>query len=213
MGKLEYVKAYPELYAPGLEPGLVDVPEMVFLQVDGCGDPNEPEGEYSKALELLYALTYTIKMSPKGGNVPEGYFEYAVPPLEGLWWFGDGSVDVLTADKRKYQWMSMIRQPEFVTPQVFEWAAGEVERKKKLDISRARLARFTEGLCVQVMHIGPYADEPATVERMHAFLADNGLMSDLSDTRRHHEIYLGDPRRLAPEKMRTILRLPVRKAG
>jgi hypothetical protein len=154
MGKLEYVKEFPELYAPGTAPSLIDVPEMLFLTVDGCGDPNDPEGEYTKALELLYALTYTIKMSPKGGNAPEGYFEYSVPPLEGLWWFGDGAGDVLTADKRQYRWTSMIRQPEFVTPGVFEWAAGEVRRKKKLDTSRALLTRFREGLCVQCMHIG-----------------------------------------------------------
>ena len=212
MAKLEYVKAFPELYAPGSQPVVVDVPEMLFLQVDGSGDPNEPDGEYAKALELLYAITYTIKMSPKGGSAPEGYFEYAVPPLEGLWWFGDGVTDIRLADKRKYQWTAMIRQPEFVTPSVFEWAAAEVARKKKLDTSRARLVNFREGLCVQVMHIGPYADEPATVARMNAFLAEKGLMNDLSDTRRHHEIYLGDPRRAAPEKMRTVLRHPIRKA-
>lgn len=211
MGKLEYVKAFPELYAPGTAPSLIDVPEMLFLQVDGCGDPNDPEGEYFKALELLYALAYTIKMSPKGGNALEGYFEYSVPPLEGLWWFGDGAGDVLTADKRQYRWTSMIRQPDFVTPGVIEWAAGEVKRKKKLDTSRARLARFREGLCVQCMHIGPYALEPATVERMHAYMEASGLICDLSDVRKHHEIYLGDPRRTAPEKLRTVLRHPVRR--
>jgi hypothetical protein len=212
MAKLEYVKAFPELYAPGTQPVVVNVPEILFLQVDGSGDPNEPDGEYAGALELLYAITYTIKMSEKGGSAPEGYFEYAVPPLEGLWWFGDGVTDIQVADKRKYHWTAMIRQPEFVTPSVFEWAAAEVARKKKLDTSRARLARFQEGLCVQAMHIGPYAEEPATVALMNAFLAENGLANDLSDTRRHHEIYLGDPRRAAPEKMRTVLRHPIRRA-
>ena len=145
MDKLEYVKAFPGLYAPGTEPSAVDVPEMLFLQVDGGGDPNEPDGEYAAALELLYALSYAIKMSPKSGNTPDGYFEYAVPPLEGLWWFGDGAEDVLTADKRLYRWTAMIRQPEFVTPTVFEWAAAEVVRKKKLDARRARIARFSKG--------------------------------------------------------------------
>jgi len=213
MGKLEYVKAYPELYAPGTEPSLVDVPEMLFLMADGSGDPNELEGEFTKALELLYSLAYTIKMSHKAGSAPEGYFEYAVPPLEGLWWFGDGATDIAAADKRKYCWTAMIRQPEFVTPEFFRWAAGEVARnKKKLDTGRARLARFTEGLCVQCMHIGPYAEEPATVGRMHAYTQAQGLISDLSDERKHHEIYLGDPRRTAPEKLRTVLRLPVRRA-
>ena len=212
MGKLEYVKAFPEFYAPGGEPTAVDVPEMVFLQVDGAGNPNEEDGAYAKAVELLYALAYTIKMSPKGGRTPEGYFEYAVPPLESLWWFGDGAMDVLTADKNKYHWTAMIRQPEFVTPAVFEWAASEVLRKKKLDVSRARLVPFREGLSVQCMHFGPYADEPATVARMQAFMAENGLVSDLSEERKHHEIYLGDPRRTAPEKMRTVLRHPARRA-
>ena len=212
MGKLEYVKAFPELYAPGTVPSLIDVPEMLFLQADGAGDPNDPEGEYAKALELLYAVAYTIKMSPKGGVALDGYFEYTVPPLEGLWSFGDGAADVLTADKRQYQWTAMIRQPEFVTPEVFEWAAGEVRRKKKLDTSRARLAIFREGLCVQCMHVGPYATEPKTVEKMHAYMEESGLLCDLSDARSHHEIYLGDPRRTAPEKLRTVLRHPVRRA-
>ena len=212
MGKLEYVKAFPEFYAPGTEPELTNVPEMVFLQVDGSGDPNEPEGEYAKALELLYALAYTIKMSPKGGVALEGYFDYTVPPLEGLWAFGDGEMDLAAADKRRFTWTAMIRQPEFVTDQVFEWAVGEVRRKKKLDASRARLARFTEGLCVQCMHVGPYATEPRTVERMHTFMEANGLIEDFSETRRHHEIYLGDPRRTAPEKLRTVLRHPAAKA-
>ena len=212
MGKQEYVKAFLELYAPGGEPTAVDVPEMVFLQVDGAGNPNEEDGAYAKAVELLYAIAYTIKMLPKGGRTPEGYFEYAVPPLESLWWFGDGAMDVLTADKDKYHWTAMIRQPEFVTPAVFDWAASEVLRKKKLDVSRARLASFREGLCVQCMHFGPYADEPATVARMQAFMAENGLVSDLSEERKHHEIYLGDPRRTAPEKMRTVLRHPARRA-
>ncbi len=211
MGKLEYVKAYPELYAPGTEPSLVDVPEMTFLTAEGSGDPNELEGEFTKAVELLYGIAYTIKMSPKTGSAPLGYFEYTMPPLEGLWWFGDGAVDALTADKSLYHWTAMIRQPEFVTPEFFAWAAGEVKRKKKLDTDRARLTRFQEGLCVQCMHIGPYATEPETIERMHAYAEAQGLLCDLSDERKHHEIYLGDPRRAAPEKMRTVLRHPVRK--
>jgi len=212
MGKLEYVKAFPEFYAPATAPSLVDVPEMVFLQVDGEGNPNDPEGQYAKALELLYGISYTIKMAPKGGYTPEGYFDYTVPPLEGLWWFGDGVTDILKADKDRYCWTSMIRQPEFVTPGVFSWAAGEVARKKKLDASRARFVRFTEGLCVQCMHVGAYDAEPATVAKMNAYMAANGLRCDLSDTRRHHEIYLGDPRRTAVEKLKTVLRHPVRRA-
>ena len=212
MAKLEYVKAYPELYAPGTEPSLVDVPGMLFLMADGSGDPNDLEGEFTKAVELLYAFAYTIKMSPKAGSAPEGYFEYAMPPLEGLWGFGDGASDVTTADKRRYCWTAMIRQPEFVTDEFFQWAAGEVRRKKKLDTTRARLVRFEEGLCVQCMHIGPYAEEPATIGRMHTLAGAQGFVCDLSGERRHHEIYMGDPRRAVPEKMKTVLRLPVRRA-
>ncbi len=211
MSKLDYKTAYKELYAPKTTPSVIDVGPMTFIMADGRGNPNDEEGEFQRAVELLYALTYTIKMSPKSGNSPEGYFEYVVPPLEGLWWMDDPE-HADFQDKDKYCWTAMIRQPEFVTQQVYEWAAAEVSRKKKLDTDIARLELFTEGLCVQCMHIGPYSDEPATIEKMEAYMAQNGLVRDLSDTRKHHEIYLGDPRKTEPSKMRTILRYPVRKA-
>ena len=211
MSKLDYKTAYKELYAPKTTPSVIDVGPMTFIMADGRGNPNDEEGEFQRAVELLYALTYTIKMSPKSGNSPEGYFEYVVPPLEGLWWMDDPE-HADFQDKDKYCWTAMIRQLEFVTQQVYEWAAAEVSRKKKLDTDIARLELFTEGLCVQCMHIGPYSDEPATIEKMEAYMAQNGLVRDLSDTRKHHEIYLGDPRKTEPSKMRTILRYPVRKA-
>lgn len=212
MSKLDYKAAYKELYAPKTTPALIDVPQMTFIQVDGRGNPNDPDGTYQQAVELLYALTWTIKMSPKSGSAPEGYFEYVVPPLEGLWWVDDPQ-HADFQDKSKYCWTSMIRQPEFVTQDVFQRAVDEVCRKKpQIDTGKARLEVFTEGLCVQCMHIGPFADEPATVEKMEAYMADNGLLCDLSDTRKHHEIYMGDPRKTDPAKMKTILRYPVRRA-
>ncbi len=211
MRKLDYKTAYKELYAPKSTPSVIAVGPMTFIMADGRGNPNDEEGEFQRAVELLYALTYTIKMSPKSGNAPEGYFEYVVPPLEGLWWMDDPE-HADFQDKDKYCWTAMIRQPEFVTQQVYEWAAAEVSRKKKLDTDIARLELFTEGLCVQCMHIGPYSDEPATIEKMEAYMVQNGLIRDLSDTRKHHEIYLGDPRKTEPSKMRTILRYPVRQA-
>jgi hypothetical protein len=178
--------------------------------VDGKGDPNNPNSEYQSALELLYAVTYTIKMSKMGGKTPKGYFEYVVPPLEGLWWMADGGpFDFIHKD---FCWISMIRQPEFVTAEVFEAARAETAKKKPaLDVSKIRLASFEEGLCVQCMHLGPYGEERRTKEKMDAFAAENNLLIDFSDTRRHHEIYLGDPRKTAPEKLKTVLRHPVRE--
>ena len=211
MSKMDYKTAYKELYAPKTTPSVIDVAPMTFIMVDGRGNPNDEEGEFQRAVELLYALTYTVKMSHKSGNAPEGYFEYVVPPLEGLWWMDDPE-HADFQDKDKYCWTAMIRQPEFVTPVVFDWAAQEVRRKKKLDTGKARLEYLTEGLCVQCMHIGPFSEEPATLEKMEAYMAQNGLIRDLSDMRKHHEIYLGDPRKSEPSKMRTILRYPVRKA-
>ena len=207
----EFIKERKDLYQPGTMPAAIDVPEMTFLAVDGRGDPNEPEGEYGRALELLYALSYTIKMSEKSGHALPGYYEYRVPPLEGLWQMANGAPGVDYARKADFCWTSLIRQPEFVDEAAFIWAAAEVRRKKKLDVSSARLVRFCEGLCVQCMHIGPYDDEPATVARMDRWIAENGYKNDLNADRRHHEIYLGDPRRTAPEKRRTILRHPVIK--
>jgi len=207
---LDYKKAFRELYEPKITPSVIAVPEMKFIQVDGKGNPNETDGVYQKALELLYALTYSIKMAPKSGNTPKDYFEYVVPPLEGLWWFVDGFEND-TADKNKYCWTSMIRQPEFVTEEVFKFAVETVRKKKGLDTAKARFVAFTEGLCIQCMHIGSYENEPETLAKMKEYALKNGLEFDLSDKRRHHEIYLGDPRKTDVSKRKTVLRYPVKK--
>ncbi|SHI16525.1 hypothetical protein SAMN02745823_02941 [Sporobacter termitidis DSM 10068] len=212
MDKLDFKKADKALYMPGTSPSAVTVPEMTFIMVDGRGDPNAPDGEYSKAVELLYALTYAIKMSKLGGRAPAGYFEYVVPPLEGLWWYDDGGAFRFGA-KEHFCWTAMIRQPGFVTPEVFERAVLETAGKKPaLNTGGARLSRYEEGLCVQCMHVGPYDAEPATVARMDAFMRAGGLAPDFSETRRHHEIYLGDPRKTDPAKLKTVIRHPVKPA-
>ncbi len=212
MEKLDYKKEYKELYQPKTKPGLVDIPEMIFIAVDGAGDPNTSE-EYHRAMEILYGLSFTIKMSKMNGTQPKGYFEYVVPPLEGLWYQEDETFDGLNiSDKSKFRWTSMIRQPEFVTQEVFEAAKQALQKKKKdLDLSGARLLKMTEGLCVQIMHKGSYDMERESIEKMNAFLEENGYQLDFSETRLHHEIYLSDPRKCAPEKCRTVIRHPVRK--
>ena len=210
MDKIDYKKEFKDLYQPKTEPSLIDVPQIPFLMVDGAGDPNEEGGEYGRALELLYAVAYTIKMSKMGAYMPQGYFEYVVPPLEGLWVMADGSAPVGAIDKSLFRWTSMIRQPDFVTEDVFHWALEEAKRKKNVSGS-IRLERFTEGLCVQCMHCGAFDDEPATMLKIERFIAQNGLREDHSDLRRHHEIYLSDPRKTIESKKKTILRVPVRK--
>ncbi|MDE5740977.1 MAG: GyrI-like domain-containing protein [Oscillospiraceae bacterium] len=212
MEKLDYKKEYKDLYQPKSKPSLIDVPEMVFIAVDGAGDPNTCPA-YKEAMEMLYGLSFGIKMSKMDGSQPEGYFEYVVPPLEGLW-FADGvSFDGLNVtDKNKFKWISMIRQPEFVTEQVFETAREKLAKKKPdLDLSKARLMKYTEGLCVQIMHKGAYDDEPKSIELIKKFAAENGYAEDFSGVRYHHEIYLSDPRKCAPERLRTVIRHPVSK--
>jgi len=206
---IDFKKEYKDLYCPKTTPAVIDVPEMVFIMADGTGNPNVSE-EYKSAVEILYGLSYAIKMSKISGNPPAGYFDYVVPPLEGLWWLSDGSEEWYK-DKGKYCWTSMIRQPEFVTADVFEAAKTSLAKKKPhLDPLRARLEKFTERLCVQAMHIGSYDDEPRTNAAIMQYIADNGYVSDISDKRRHHEIYLNDPRKTATEKRKTIIRHPVR---
>lgn len=209
MDKFDFKKEFKRLYLPKTEPHLVEVPPMTFIAVEGKGNPNDDTGEYSEAVGLLYALSYTIKMSYKGGRAIDGYFEYVVLPLEGLWWSEDGKLEIDFSDKSLFRWVSMIRQPEFVTEDVFRWACEEVAIKKKLDTSRAKLLQYDEGLCVQCMHIGSYDDEPATVSKMNAFMHQHGYRFDDSGIRRHHEIYLGDPRKTAPEMLKTVIRHPV----
>ena len=203
----DFKKEQKELYQPKAA-SIVSVPEMIFIMVDGEGDPNTSV-EYQTAVETLYGLSYSIKMSKKGGKVTAGYFEYVVPPLEGLWWLASGSAIDFTK-KDNYRWTSMIRQPDFVTPEAFDEAKAALSKKKPgLDLAAARFERFTEGLCAQILHIGNYDDEPKTIEKLERFIAESGYHSDISDLRRHHEIYLNDPRKVAPEKNKTIIRHPV----
>ena len=206
----DFKKEYKEFYLPSGKPGIVTVPPMKYLAVRGSGNPNEEEGDYKKAVGLLYALAYTIKMSPKGGHMIEGYFDYVVPPLEGLW-YQEGISGVDYSRKDEFHWISMIRVPDFVTEDVFQWAVREAERKKNIDVSKAELLTADEGLCFQIMHVGAFDDEPATVKVMDDFALENGYELDFSPIRLHHEIYLSDPRRCAPEKLRTIIRHPVRR--
>lgn len=206
----DYKKEYKEFYMPKAEPQIVTIPAMNYIAVRGSGDPNDPEGDYSRAIGLLYGIAYTIKMSKKGDYRIEGYFDYVVPPLEGFWQ-QEGIMGVDYSRKEDFQWVSVIRLPDFVREEDFRWAVSEAERKKKEDFSKVEFLTVDEGLCVQCMHIGPYDDEPATVARMDRYLEENGYVNDFSDTRMHHEIYLSDPRKQAPERMKTVIRHPVRK--
>ena len=210
MGKFDYKKKYKEFYLPKNKPELIDVPAMTYIAVRGQGDPNEEGGEYKAAIGLLYAIAFTIKMSEKGNHKIEGFFDYVVPPLEGFWW-QDGVDGVDYAHKEDYQWISLIRLPDFVTRIDFDWAVEEATRKKQADFSRVEFYSYTEGMCVQCMHIGSYDEEPATVQAMEDYAHAMGYEIDISETRFHHEIYLSDARRCSPEKLKTVIRHPVRK--
>jgi len=213
MAAFDFKKEYKELYLPGITPCIIDVPSMRFIMVNGKGDPNKSEF-YKEAVEVLYGLSYTVKMSKKSDSQPEGYFDFVVPPLEGLWWFDDdkpfyGSV---AGRKDEFLWIMMIRQPDFVTPEVFEKAKADLAKKKPgLDTSIARLQGFTEGLCAQVLHIGPYDDEPVTVRKLEEFIESNGYKTMMSGLRQHHEIYLSDPRKTDSGKLKTVIRHPIVK--
>lgn len=206
----DFKKEYKMLYQPSKTPDIVDVEKMNFLSVKGTGDPNEEEGDYSKALSMLYGVAYTLKMSYKGEYKIEGFYEYVVPPLEGLWW-QEGIKGVDHAHKENFSWISMIRLPDFVTKKDFDWAIEEATRKKKMDFSKVKQFTYEEGICVQCMHIGSYDEEPETVKAMHKVAEENGYAIDISDTRYHHEIYLNDPRKTDTSKLKTIIRLPAKK--
>lgn len=195
---------------PKNKPSIVTVPPMHYIAVRGQGDPNAEGGAYKRAIELLYGVAYTIKMSKKGSRQIEGYFDYVVPPLEGFWW-QDGVCGVDYAHKEAFQWISVIRLPDFVTKADFDWAIQEAARKKKTDFSKVEWLAYDEGLCVQCMHIGAYDNEPATVALMHAYMEQQGYVLDITGKRRHHEIYLSDARKVAPEKLKTVIRHPIRK--
>ncbi len=206
----DFKKEYKALYVPKNKPSIVEVPVMNYIAVRGKGDPNEEGGAYKEAIGILYAIAYTLKMSYKGDYKIEGFFQYVVPPLEGFWWQDDiKGVDYTRKDT--FNWISVIRLPDFVTKEDFQWAKTEAARKKKIDCSLAEWMTIDEGLCVQMMHIGPYDDEPETVAIMDAFLAENGYTNDISDSRRHHEIYLSDARKVEPAKCKTAIRHSIKK--
>ena len=206
----DYKKEYKEFYAPKNKPSIVTVPRMNYIAVRGKGDPNAEDGEYKASIGLLYGVAYTIKMSKKGDYQIDGYFDYVVPPLEGFWW-QDGVKGVDYAHKENFRFISVIRLPDFVTKADFDWAIAEATQKKKIDFSKVEFLTIDEGLCVQCMHVGSYDDEPRTVELMHNFMCEQGYTLDISDKRLHHEIYLSDARKVAPEKLKTVIRHPIRK--
>ena len=206
----DFKKEYKEFYLPKAKPQLVTVPPMKYVAVRGQGDPNEEGGAYKTAISVLYALAYTIKMSKMGDHRMEGYFDFVVPPLEGFWW-QDGVEGFDYSDKSTFQWISCIRLLDFVTEEEFRWAVEEATRKKGIDCSKAEFLTWEEGLCVQILHVGPFDDEPASVARMDGYLAENGYENDFSGQRFHHEIYLSDARKVAPEKWKTMIRHPIRK--
>jgi hypothetical protein len=206
----DYKKEYKEFYLPSKKPEIIEIPPMNFLAVRGSGDPNAEEGEYKRAINLLYGIAYTLKMSYKTSYKIQGFFEYVVPPLEGFWWL-EGIKGMDYTQKDKFQWISVIRLPEFIGKEDFEWALKEAARKKKEDFSKVEFLHYEEGLCVQCMHVGPFDDEPATVEVMDEFIKAEGYLNDITDTRYHHEIYLSDFRKCAPEKRKTVIRHPIKK--
>ena len=206
----DFKKEYKEFYLPKKKPEIVTVPKMNYIAVKGCGDPNKEDGEYKNSISILYALAFTIKMSKLTDYRIEGYFDYVVPPLEGFWW-QQGVTQIDYSRKDAFQWISVIRLPDFVSEKDFNWAKQQVKTKKGIDCSNAQFLTIEEGLCVQIMHIGSYDDEPETITLMDKFIMENGYINDFSNTRMHHEIYLSDARRVAPEKLKTVIRHPIRK--
>lgn len=206
----DFKKEYREFYMPKNEPTIVEIPKMNYIAVRGKGNPNEENGEYKKSIELLYSIAFTIKMSYKGTYKIDGYFEYVVPPLEGFWW-QDGSTEIDYAHKERFNFISVIRLPDFVSKRDFDWAIEEATKKKKRDFSKVEFLSYEEGTCVQCMHIGSYDDEPMTIKMMHEFIKENGYHLDLNGKRLHHEIYLSDPRRCDVNKLKTVIRHPIQK--
>ena len=226
----DFKKEYKEFYMPKSKPGIVTVPSMNYIAVRGSGNPNQEDGEYKQAIGLLYGIAFTIKMSKKGDHEIDGYFDYVVPPLEGFWWQGErhpvdatlrtdragrreGVDGIDYAHKEDFHWISVIRLPDFVTEDDFSWAVEEATKKKKQDFSKVEFMSVEEGLCVQCMHVGSYDDEPATVAMMHKFMEQQGYELDITDKRLHHEIYLSDARKVAPEKLKTVIRHPIKAKG
>ncbi len=206
----DFKKEYKEFYMPGKKPELVTVPSANYIAVRGKGNPNDEDGAYKKAVGVLYAVAYTIKMSKMGDHRIDGYYDFVVPPLEGFWW-QDGIDGIDYSCKETFNWISVIRLPDFITKNDFDWAVKEASAKKKIDCSVAELQRIDEGLCVQIMHTGSFDNEPATVKIMNEYLEQNGCTTDITDTRLHHEIYLSDARKVPVEKWRTVIRHPIKK--
>lgn len=207
----DFKKEYKEFYMPRNKPEIVTVPKANYIAVRGKGNPNEIGGAYQRAISILYAVAYTLKMGYKTEHKMEGFFEYVVPPLEGFWW--QDNVDGIDyADKAAFNWISVIRLPEFVTQKDFEWAVETASEKKKLDCSSAEFLTIDEGVCVQIMHIGAFDDEPQTVALMDEYIAQNGYENDITESRLHHEIYLSDARKVAPEKWKTVIRHPIKRS-
>ena len=208
----DFKKEYKEFYMPKNKPSIVTVPPMNYIAVRGQGDPNAEDSEYKASIGMLYGIAFTIKMSKMGDHRIEGYYDFVVPPLEGFWW-QEGVIGVDYAHKDGFQWISVIRLPDFVTKADFDWAVEEATRKKKEDFSKVEFFHYDEGLCVQCMHRGSYDDEPATVELMHQYMEEQGCELDITAERMHHEIYLSDARKVAPERLKTVIRHPIREKG
>ena len=206
----DYKKEYKEFYTPKNKPSIIMIPNMNYLAVHGKGDPNVEDGEYKKSISLLYAIAFTIKMSKKGDHKIDGYFDYVVPPLEGFWW-QNGKIEIDYSHKEDFEWISVIRLPDFVTKEDFHWAIREATRKKNEDFSKVDFFSYNEGLCVQCMHVGSYDEEPKTVSLMNEYINQEGYVLDINNERFHHEIYLSDARKVAPDKLKTVIRHPIRK--
>ena len=206
----DYKKEYKEFYMPKSKPSIVTVPKMNYIAVRGKGNPNGENSEYKASVGLLYGIAFTIKMSYKGNHKIDGYFEYVVPPLEGFWW-QDGVHGIDYSRKEDFNFISVIRLPDFVTKADFDWAVAEAAQKKKTDFSQVEFLSYDEGECVQCMHIGSYDNEPATIAMMHNFVEHNGYEVDITETRYHHEIYLSDPRKCDVSKLKTVVRHPIRR--
>lgn len=205
----DFKKEYKEFYMPKGKPNIVTVPTMNYIAVRGIGDPNDEGGEYKRAIGLLYSIAFTIKMSKKLDHQIDGFFDYVVPPLEGFWW-QDGVVGIDYSNKASFHWISVIRLPDFVTKKDFEWAIKEATLKKKQDFSKVEFFTYDEGLCVQCMHIGPFDNEPKTDQLMHDFIEKNGYELDITNKRLHHEIYLSDARKISPDRLKTVIRHPIK---
>ncbi len=205
----DYKKEFKEFYLPKNKPQIVTVPKMNYIAVRGKGNPNDEDGEYKNALNVLYSLAYTLKMSYKTDYKIDGFFQYVVPPLEGFWW-QEGIKGVDLSNKSTFNWISVIRLPNFITKKDFNWAIDLATKKKKIDCSKAEFLTLDEGLCVQIMHIGPYDMEPKTIKIMNDFIKEKGYKTDITDERLHHEIYLSDVRKVDPSKWKTVIRHPIK---